>query len=120
MLPTSRTLARRARLRAARLRLRRQPRPRGRRHGGAARGRVRGGARRRGAARRRAALVEVASASLGALTARKWRLGNGLEVVLLPDPQATSVSYTTWFRVGSRNEDEARAARPASRTCSST
>jgi zinc protease len=53
-----------------------------------------------------AAFVEVASASLGALTARKWRLGNGLEVVLVPDPQASSVSYTTWFRVGSRNEDE--------------
>ncbi|HXU01847.1 MAG TPA: pitrilysin family protein [Polyangia bacterium] len=53
-----------------------------------------------------AELVEVASASLGALTARKWRLGNGLEVVLLPDPQATNVSYTTWFRVGSRNENE--------------
>lgn len=53
------------------------------------------------------AFVEVASASLGALTARKWRLGNGLEVVLLPDPGATNVSYTTWFRVGSRNEDEA-------------
>jgi zinc protease len=53
-----------------------------------------------------ASLVEVASASLGALTARKWRLENGLEVVLVPDPQATNVSYTTWFRVGSRNEDE--------------
>ncbi len=51
--------------------------------------------------------VEVARASLGALTASKWRLGNGLEIVLLPDPQATSVSYTTWFRVGSRNEDPA-------------
>ena len=24
----------------------------------------------------------------------------------MPDPHATSVSYTTWFRVGSRNEDE--------------
>jgi zinc protease len=53
-----------------------------------------------------AAVTEVASASLGALTARKWRLDNGLEVVLLPDPHATNVSYTTWFRVGSRNEDE--------------
>src|SRR3954454_16442136 len=51
--------------------------------------------------------VEVARASLGALTASKWRLGNGLEIVLLPDPQATSVSYTTWFRVGSRSEDPA-------------
>jgi len=53
-----------------------------------------------------AEMVEVASAALGALTARKWRLPNGLEVVLVPDPQATSVSYTTWFRVGSRNENE--------------
>jgi zinc protease len=53
-----------------------------------------------------AAMVEVASASLGALAARKWRLPNGLEVVLVPDPRATSVSYTTWFRVGSRNENE--------------
>ena len=52
------------------------------------------------------ALVEIASASLGALTARKWRLPNGLEVVLMPDPHATNVSYTTWFRVGSRHEDE--------------
>jgi zinc protease len=51
--------------------------------------------------------VEVARASLGALTASKWRLGNGLEVVLLPDPSATAVSYTTWFRVGSRSENEA-------------
>ena len=69
-------------------------------------------------AQRRA--VEVASATLGALTARKWRLANGLEVVLLPDPQATSVSYTTWFRVGSRNEDERARRDRASRTCSST
>ena len=39
------------------------------------------------------------------MSVSKWRLDNGLEVVLLPDPQATAVSYTTWFRVGSRNED---------------
>jgi zinc protease len=51
--------------------------------------------------------VEIARASLGALTATKWRLGNGLEVVLLPDPSATSISYMTWFRVGSRDEDVA-------------
>jgi zinc protease len=51
--------------------------------------------------------VEVARASVGALTATKWRLGNGLEVVLMPDPSATSVSYMTWFKVGSRNENEA-------------
>jgi zinc protease len=51
--------------------------------------------------------VEVARAALGPLSAAKWRLANGLEVVLLPDPAATSVSYMTWFRVGSRNESEA-------------
>jgi zinc protease len=48
----------------------------------------------------------VSRASLGTLTATKWRLGNGLEVILMPDPQATSISYMTWFRVGSRNENE--------------
>lgn len=51
---------------------------------------------------------EVARAALGALTATKWRLENGLEILLVPDPAATSISYTTWFRVGSRNEDEAK------------
>ena len=50
---------------------------------------------------------EIARASLGALSAAKWRLSNGLEVILMPDPSATSVSYMTWFKVGSRNEDEA-------------
>src|SRR5882672_7758531 len=50
---------------------------------------------------------EVARAPLGALSASKWRLDNGLTAVLLPDPSATSISYTTWFRVGSRDEDEA-------------
>jgi zinc protease len=50
---------------------------------------------------------EVARASLGSLSASKWRFANGLTAVLMPDPAATSVSYMTWFRVGSRNEDEA-------------
>jgi zinc protease len=54
-----------------------------------------------------AGVHEVARAPLGALSASKWRLDNGLTAVLLPDPSATSVSYTTWFRVGSRDEDEA-------------
>jgi zinc protease len=49
----------------------------------------------------------VARASLGSLTASKWRLSNGLDIILLPDPSATAVSYTTWFRVGSRSENEA-------------
>ncbi len=50
--------------------------------------------------------VEVARATFGRMTAVKWRLGNGLEIVLAPDPQATTVSYQTWYRVGSRNENE--------------
>jgi zinc protease len=54
-----------------------------------------------------AAPVEIARAPLGPLSASKWRLGNGLTIVLVPDASATSVSYMTWFRVGSRDEDEA-------------
>jgi zinc protease len=47
----------------------------------------------------------ISETKLGALSIRKWRLGNGLEVVLMPDPAATSVAYMTWFRVGSRHEN---------------
>jgi zinc protease len=47
----------------------------------------------------------VSRAQLGSMTVTKYRLGNGLEVILAPDPGATSVAYTTWFRVGSRHED---------------
>ena len=63
--------------------------------------------------------TEIARAPMGALTVSKWRLDNGLEIVLLPDPRATAVAYMTWFRVGSRNEDEPPARR-AWPTCSST
>ncbi len=34
--------------------------------------------------------TEIARAPMGALTVSKWRLGNGLEIVLLPDPRATA------------------------------
>jgi zinc protease len=54
-----------------------------------------------------AAPAEIARAAFRSLTVSKWRLANGLEIVLLPDPAATNVAYTTWFRVGSRDEDEA-------------
>jgi zinc protease len=50
--------------------------------------------------------TEITRAPLGPLTASKWLLGNGLTLILLPDPSATSVSYMTWFRVGSRDENE--------------
>jgi zinc protease len=49
----------------------------------------------------------LARAPLGPLSVGKWQLPNGLTVVLAPDPMATSVSYMTWYRVGSRDEDEA-------------
>jgi len=34
----------------------------------------------------------------------RWRLGNGLEVLVLIDRSAPVLSYQTWFKVGSRNE----------------
>jgi zinc protease len=49
----------------------------------------------------------VASAPLGSLTIRKWRLDNGLDIITLPDPAARGISYLTVFRVGSRDEDAA-------------
>jgi zinc protease len=39
-----------------------------------------------------------------ALELRRFRLGNGLTVVTLVDRSAPTVSYQTWFRVGSRHE----------------
>ncbi len=52
-----------------------------------------------------AAPVLVSEHQHGAMRLSKWRLGNGLEIVLGPDPAARSVSYMTWFRVGSRHEN---------------
>jgi zinc protease len=49
----------------------------------------------------------IASAPLGSLTIRKWRLDNGLDIITLPDPAARGISYLTVFRVGSRDEDAA-------------
>ena len=49
--------------------------------------------------------ILVSEANLGPLLIRKWRYRNGLEVILVPDPGATSVAYMTWFRVGSRHEN---------------
>src|SRR5512147_2331484 len=39
-----------------------------------------------------------------ALTARRWRLGNGLGVIAVVDRSAPILAYQTWFRVGSRHE----------------
>jgi zinc protease len=41
----------------------------------------------------------------GSMRLSRWRLGNGLEVVLGPDPLAHAACYMTWYRVGSRDEN---------------
>lgn len=56
---------------------------------------------------RAAGVSEVASAPLGPLQVRKWRLGNGLQIITVPDASARSISYVTTFRVGSRDENAA-------------
>ncbi|HEX7478557.1 MAG TPA: pitrilysin family protein [Polyangiales bacterium] len=40
----------------------------------------------------------------GGLTVARYRLGNGLSVLVLPDHSAPVLSYHTWFRVGSKHE----------------
>jgi zinc protease len=42
----------------------------------------------------------------GGLTARKFRLKNGLKVILVRDVSAPVFAYQTWFAVGSRHERE--------------
>ena len=50
-------------------------------------------------------LVLEAESRIGrALVARRWRLANGLGVIVVVDRAAPIVSYQTWYRVGSRHE----------------
>jgi zinc protease len=59
----------------------------------------------RGVTRRNARWSFVNAQPFGdALELRRFRLGNGLTVLTLVDRSAPTVSYHTWFRVGSRNE----------------
>lgn len=59
----------------------------------------------RGVRKRNARWTFVRDAAFGdALTLRRFRLGNGLTVLTLVDRSAPTVSYHTWFRVGSRHE----------------
>ena len=44
----------------------------------------------------------------GAETVSRYRLGNGLTLLLLVDASAPVVSYFTWFNVGSRHEKEGK------------
>jgi zinc protease len=39
------------------------------------------------------------------LMAARFRLANGLTILLLPDPRAQIFAYQTWFKVGSKHED---------------
>ncbi len=59
----------------------------------------------RGVRKRNARWVFVRDQTFGdVLTLRRFRLGNGLTVLTLVDRAAPTVSYHTWFRVGSRHE----------------
>ncbi len=59
----------------------------------------------RGVTRRNARWSFVNAQRFGvALELRRFRLGNGLTVVSLVDRSAPTISYHTWFRVGSRHE----------------
>lgn len=42
------------------------------------------------------------------LVAARYRLANGLAIVLMPDRRAPIFSYHSWFRVGSKHEDPRR------------
>ncbi len=59
----------------------------------------------RGVRKRNARWTFVRTHSFGdALSLNRYRLGNGLTVLTLIDRSAPTVSYHTWFRVGSRHE----------------
>ncbi|MBZ0119730.1 MAG: insulinase family protein [Sandaracinaceae bacterium] len=44
----------------------------------------------------------------GTLRVLRFKLGNGLRIAILVDPAAPVVSYHTWFRVGSRFEEQGK------------
>jgi zinc protease len=46
--------------------------------------------------------------AFGAETLHRYRLGNGLEVLVLVDRSAPVASYFTWFKVGSRHEKQGK------------
>lgn len=54
---------------------------------------------------RRARITDLGHQDLGpALRLHRFTLGNGLQLRLLPERSAPVISYHTWFRVGSRQE----------------
>jgi zinc protease len=48
------------------------------------------------------------TARFGGLCAARYRLPNGLTVILMPDDRAPVFAYQTWFKVGSRDEESHR------------
>ncbi|HZA13970.1 MAG TPA: pitrilysin family protein [Myxococcaceae bacterium] len=59
---------------------------------------------RRVTAARRAAVRDSASKPPALFEVEEARLANGLQIRLLPNPNVPTISYYTFFRVGSRNE----------------
>jgi zinc protease len=51
-----------------------------------------------------ARLVHEGDHPFGGEVVHRWRLGNGLTILLLIDQSAPVASYHTWFKVGSRHE----------------
>lgn len=43
-----------------------------------------------------------------ALQVRRWRLGNGLDIATLVDPAAPVAAFQSWYRVGSRHEEQGK------------
>jgi zinc protease len=48
------------------------------------------------------------TAQFGGLTAARFRLDNGLTILLMPDDRAPVFAYQTWFKVGSKDENPER------------
>jgi zinc protease len=62
------------------------------------------GGRHAWAAAQAGGLEYLGSHAFGPETVHRWRLANGLTVLVLVDASAPIASYHTWFRVGSRHE----------------
>jgi zinc protease len=54
-------------------------------------------------------LVLLAPAASAQATLETYRLSNGLNVILAPDPSATTVAVNVWYDVGSRREPPGRS-----------
>lgn len=63
----------------------------------------------RGTRRENARIVHEATVPFGdALVSRRYRMGNGLEVLTLVERSAPVVSFMSWYRVGSRHEKKGK------------